>query len=79
MTKKGGTYVCVPCGTEVVVTESGTSYTDIMCCGLAMAPKPKARRGGKAPAKKKAKKKGAVRKTAAKKASSRKPAKRKKK
>jgi hypothetical protein len=33
------TYVCVPCGTEVVVSKRGMGVTRLMCCGEVMKPK----------------------------------------
>jgi transcription elongation factor Elf1 len=38
------TYVCVPCGTEVVVSKKGMGVTRLMCCGRVMKPKAKRRR-----------------------------------
>ena len=43
MAKKGGSYICAPCGMEVLITESGSAYSEILCCGQAMAPKPRAK------------------------------------
>ena len=48
MAKKGGIFVCVPCGMEIVITESGAAYSEIICCGEVMEPGAKE----KAPAKK---------------------------
>jgi transcription elongation factor Elf1 len=33
------TYVCVPCGTEVIVSKKGMGVTRLMCCGEVMKPK----------------------------------------
>lgn len=44
MIKKGGTYVCVPCGLRVKVTECGITSSRLMCCGKAMSPKKKVAR-----------------------------------
>ena len=75
MAKKGGTLVCIPCGQELVITKSGTSYSELWCCGIAMEPAPKASKK-KAVTGKAAKK--AARKKTAKKASKKKaPAKKK--
>lgn len=70
MAKKGGAYVCIPCGMEIVVTEAGAAFSEIICCGEIMAPTPKKAVKKKAPAKKKAtaKKAAAKQKTAKKKA-----------
>lgn len=38
------TYVCVPCGTEVVVSKKGMGVTRLMCCGRVMKPKAKRKR-----------------------------------
>lgn len=73
MAKKGGTFVCVPCGMEIVITESGASYSEIICCGEVMEPAAKK----KAPAKKAAGKKAPARKTAGKKAPAKKTARKK--
>jgi hypothetical protein len=35
------TYVCVPCGTEVVVSKEGMGITRLMCCGEVMQSKKK--------------------------------------
>ena len=35
------TFVCVPCGTEVVVSREGMGITRLMCCGEVMQPKKK--------------------------------------
>jgi transcription elongation factor Elf1 len=35
------TFVCVPCGTEVVVSKEGMGITRLMCCGEVMQPKKK--------------------------------------
>jgi transcription elongation factor Elf1 len=35
------TYVCIPCGTEVVVSKEGMGITRLMCCGEVMQPKKK--------------------------------------
>ena len=35
------TYVCVPCGMEVVVSKKGMGVTRLMCCGEAMKSKRK--------------------------------------
>lgn len=64
MAKKGGTFVCVPCGMEIVVTESGAAYSEIICCGEIMEPGAKK----EAPVKKAVRKKAPARKTAVKKA-----------
>ena len=84
MAKKGGALVCVPCGREILVTESGTAYSQLWCCGVVMEPsaKPKAKKAAKkkAPARKKAvKKKAAKKKAPAKKAVKKKAPARKKK
>jgi len=70
MAKKGGAYVCIPCGMEIVVTEAGASFSEIVCCGEIMAPTPKKALKKKAAAKKKgpAKKPAAKKKAAKKKA-----------
>ncbi|MFC1657549.1 hypothetical protein ACFL2P_03150 [Candidatus Moduliflexota bacterium] len=57
MAKKGGAYVCIPCGMEIVVTEEGATFSEIICCGEIMAPTPKKAVKKKAPAKKGAGKK----------------------
>lgn len=36
---KGSRYVCVPCGTEVVMTECGPEFTELVCCGVRMKKK----------------------------------------
>ena len=86
MAKKGSTLVCVPCGQELIITRSGTSYSELWCCGIAMepaaakAPKKKAVTGKavKKAAKKTSKKKAPAKKKAAKKALKKKaPAKKK--
>lgn len=46
--RKGARLVCVPCGREVVVSESGVAATTLWCCGKPM------RKPGRAKAKKKA-------------------------
>jgi len=33
------TYVCVPCGIEVVVSKKGIGVTRLMCCGEVMKAK----------------------------------------
>jgi transcription elongation factor Elf1 len=40
-TKK--TFVCMPCGTEVVVSKEGMGITRLICCGEVMRPKRKGR------------------------------------
>lgn len=35
------TYVCVPCGAEVVVSKEGMGITQLTCCGEVMQPKKK--------------------------------------
>ena len=35
------TYVCLPCGTEVIVSREGMGVTRLMCCGEVMQPKKK--------------------------------------
>jgi transcription elongation factor Elf1 len=35
------TYVCVPCGAEVVVTKQGLGMNRLVCCGEVMQPKKK--------------------------------------
>jgi len=35
------TYVCVPCGAEVVITRQGMGMTRLVCCGEVMQPKKK--------------------------------------
>ena len=74
MAKKGSALVCIPCGREILVTESGTAYSQLWCCGVVMDPAAKPAAAGrkkpaakKAPAKKTAKKKVAGKKTARKK------------
>jgi len=62
MAKKGGSYVCVPCGKEVVVTDAGTAYSETWCCSEVMTPAPKAK-AKPAPKKKAAPKRAAARKT----------------
>lgn len=86
MAKKGSSLVCVPCGREILVTASGTAYSQLWCCGIVMEPSAKPKAVGKkaakkkAPAKKKAvKKKAAGKKAAKKKAPAKKKAARKKK
>jgi len=87
MAKKGSGLVCVPCGREILVTESGTAYSQLWCCGVVMEPsaKPKAAAKKKAPARKKAagkktvKKKAPAKKAVKKKAPAKKKAARKKK
>ena len=82
MAKKGGALVCVPCGREILVTESGTAYSQLWCCGVVMEPsaKPKATAKKKAAAKKKAvKKKAPAKKAVKKKAPAKKKTARKKK
>jgi len=66
MAKKGGALVCVPCGREILVTESGTAYSQLWCCGVVMEPTAKPAAAGR--------KKPAARKAAAKKAPARKKA-----
>ena len=84
MAKKGGTLVCVPCGQELVITKSGTSYSELWCCGIAMEPAPKAlnkktvaAKAVKKAAKKKTAKKASKKKTPAKKKAAKKTAKKK--
>ena len=36
---KGERYVCVPCGSEVVMTECGPEFQELMCCGVVMQKK----------------------------------------
>jgi hypothetical protein len=86
MAKKGSSLVCVPCGREILVTESGTAYSQLWCCGVVMDPSAKPKAAGKkaaakkrVPAKKKAVKKKAAGKKAAKKTTAKKKAARKKK
>jgi len=86
MAKKGSALLCVPCGREILVTESGTAYSQLWCCGIVMEPSAKPKAAGKkglakkkAPAKKKAVKKKAAGKKAAKKTAARKKTARKKK
>ena len=67
MAKKGGAYVCIPCGMEIVVTEEGATFSEIICCGEIMAPTPKKAVKKKAPAKKAPAKKSAAKKKTAKK------------
>ena len=64
MAKKGGAYVCIPCGMEIVVTEAGATFSEIICCGEIMAPTPKKAVKKKAPAKKSAAKKKTAKKKA---------------
>ena len=64
MAKKGGAYVCIPCGMEIVVTEEGATFSEIICCGEIMAPTPKKAVKKKAPAKKSAAKKKTAKKKA---------------
>jgi hypothetical protein len=77
MAKKGGTFVCIPCGMEIIVTESGVAYSEIICCGEVMAPGPGKAAAVKAPAKKAAKKKAPAKKAARKKAPAKKAARKK--
>lgn len=35
------TYVCVPCGAEVVVSKEGMGMTRLVCCGEVMQPRKK--------------------------------------
>ena len=86
MAKKGSGLLCVPCGQEILVTESGTAYSQLWCCGVVMEPSTGPKAAGKkvaakkkAPAKKKAVKKKAAGKKAAKKTTTKKKAARKKK
>ena len=79
MARKGSALLCVPCGREILVTESGTAYSQLWCCGIVMEPSAKPKAAGKkglakkkAPAKKKAVKKKAAGKKAAKKTTARK-------
>ena len=62
MAKMVSTLVCIPCGRELLVTESGTAYSEVWCCGIAMGP------GTGSAGKKKAAKKKATAKKAARKA-----------
>jgi len=64
MAKKGGAYVCIPCGMEIVVTEAGATFSEIICCGEIMAPTPKKAVKKKAPVKKSAAKKKTAKKKA---------------
>ena len=36
---RGTKYVCVPCGTEVVMTECGPEFSQLVCCGVRMEKK----------------------------------------
>jgi len=36
---KGRTYVCVPCGRELVITRQGMAASILLCCGEAMQEK----------------------------------------
>ena len=36
---KGTRYVCVPCGTEVIMTECGPEFSQLVCCGVRMKEK----------------------------------------
>lgn len=36
---KGPKYVCVPCGSEVVMTECGPEFQELVCCGVTMQKK----------------------------------------
>ena len=39
-TKPEGTrYVCVPCGTEVIMTACGPEFSQLVCCGVRMKKK----------------------------------------
>jgi len=58
---------------EIVITESGAAYSEIICCGEVMEPGAKE----KAPAKKAARKKAPARKAAGKKAPAKKTARKK--
>ena len=74
MAKKGSALVCVPFGREILVTESGTAYSQLWCCGVVMEPTPKAKKAVKKPAAGKAAKKAPAKKKAAKKTTARKKA-----
>ena len=78
MAKKGSALVCVPCGREILVTESGTAYSQLWCCGVVMEPSPKPAARKKPAAKKAAAKKAPARKKAAKKKAAKKKTARKK-
>lgn len=77
MAKKGSALVCVPCGREILVTESGTAYSQLWCCGVVMEPTPKAKAAAKKPAAKKAVKKAPAKKKATKKKAPKKATKKK--
>lgn len=36
---KGPRYVCIPCGSEIVMTECGPEFKELVCCGVAMQKK----------------------------------------
>ena len=36
---KGTRYVCVPCGTEVIMTACGPEFSQLVCCGVRMEKK----------------------------------------
>jgi hypothetical protein len=80
MAKKGSSLVCTPCGREVLITESGSAYSELWCCGISMEPGGKSKpAAGKKAAKKKvtARKKPAKKKVAKKAAKKKAPAKKK--
>jgi len=86
MAKKGSSLVCIPCGREVLITESGSAYSELWCCGISMEPggksKPAAKKkvtAKKKPVKKKVAKNAAKKKTPAKKKAAKKKAGKKKK
>ena len=35
----GKRYVCVPCGTEVIMTACGPEFSQLVCCGVRMKKK----------------------------------------
>jgi hypothetical protein len=83
MAKKGSSLVCVPCGREVLITNRGSAYSELWCCGISMEPagtgKPAKAAKKKGAAKKKpAKKKAGGKKTVKKKAAAKKKAAKKK-
>lgn len=81
MAKKGSSLVCIPCGREVLITESGSAYSELWCCGISMEPgsKSKPAAGKKAAKKKITAKKAAKKKAPAKKKAAKKKAGKKKK
>jgi hypothetical protein len=36
---KGPKYLCVLCGTEIIITSEGAAFVELVCCGKSMIKK----------------------------------------